>query len=220
MLITSISMSVYLVALHEAYSDGNASLVFPIVRSSPLLIIIWSTWLFSESLVFYEVMGIFISICGLICLGLIEIKNTNLNTIIWAVVAAIACSIYPITDAIAMSVMQTSTVQLGYISVVYAIAFFCLSVKNYINHGYLIPKKHPPIIIILIGGFTMGMSYYFLLTILNYIPPAHAISYSNLSIVIVVIISMLFLKERHAWKAKTIALSFVIYGLVIVSHYI
>ena len=122
--------AVYLLALKAAYRRAPVALVYPIARSSPLLIAVWSFIFLNESLSFYGWLGIAISVMGLIWLGSTAQGGEPSKAIPWAVLAAVGTSVYSVTDKVAVVYLPTFGSQLGLVSVYFVFSFIALSLSN------------------------------------------------------------------------------------------
>ena len=63
--LTALANTLYFLALRRAYHFAPVALVYPVARSSPLLIALWSLWLFDERLGMWGWLGMSVSIAGL-----------------------------------------------------------------------------------------------------------------------------------------------------------
>jgi len=126
-------------------------------------------------------------------------------------------SVYSLSDKIAVYYMPGITAQLGYVSIAYFVALAVMSLEQYRTTGSLIPNCRPGLTACLIGGVTIGVSYALIINAMQYIPVAYVIVYTNASIVIASLISIVLLGEREHMRVRLLSTAVIIFGLSLVS---
>lgn len=86
--ITAIANSLYFLSLRQAYALAPVAFVYPIARSSPILVAVWAMWLFDESLSELAWLGMVISLIGLWILGRTAKHSPNPKVLLWTLAAA------------------------------------------------------------------------------------------------------------------------------------
>jgi len=214
-MVTVMANSAYFVSLRRAYHYAPVALVYPLARSSPVLIALWSTWLFGESLPFQAWLAISISIIGLWLLSLSARGGDTVHAIPWALAAAIFTSVYSLSDKVAVSYLSTFPALLGFVTLGYLGAFFALSVQNKYHHGRVLPSKRPALKYILLGGLFIGTAYALVIQAMQYLPAAYVVSFTNAGIVIANILAITLLKEHDAWQWRLFSTVIIILGLLL-----
>ncbi|MBE0438474.1 MAG: EamA family transporter [Gammaproteobacteria bacterium] len=214
-LVTMIANSAYFISLRRSYHYAPVALVYPLARSSPILIALWSIWLFDEILPMQAWLAIMISVIGLWLLALSARGGDTVHAIPWTLAAAFFTSIYSLSDKIAVSYLPTFPALLGFVTLGYLGSFIALSVQNNYHHGRVIPIKRPPMKYIVPGGLFIGTAYGLVIQAMQYLPAAYVVSFTNAGIVLANILAITLLKERHAWRQRLIATVIISSGLVL-----
>ena len=126
-------------------------------------------------------------------------------------------SVYSLSDKIAVYYMPGITAQLGYVSIAYFVALAVMSLEQYRKTCSLIPNCRPGLTAYLIGGVIIGVSYALIINAMQYIPAAYVIVYTNASIVIASLISIVLLGEREHMRVRLLSTAVIIFGLSLVS---
>lgn len=214
---TAAANSFYFAALRKAYHFAPVSLVYPVARSSPLLIALWSWILFSDTLTFAESFAILVGVLGLWLLAASSRKGDARHALPWAGFAALGTSIYSISDKVAVEFLPGFPVQLGFISIGYACAFVTLTIMQKKETGRWTPMLRPHWVLILVGGFCIGTAYALVVRAMRDLPAAHAVSFTNAGIVLAVLLSIIVFKEREHWQTRIMGSLVVSAGLVMLS---
>lgn len=215
MSVTVIANSVYFVSLRRAYHFAPVALVYPLARSSPVLIALWSMWFFDEELPLQAWLAILISIVGLWLLGLSARGGDTAHALPWALAAALFTSIYSLSDKVAVNYLPSFSAILGFVSVGYLGSFIALSMQNRYEKGRVIPIKRPALKYLLPGGLFIGTAYALVIQAMQYLPAAYVVSFSNAGIVLANILAMSLLKERYAWRWRLFATLIICLGLIL-----
>lgn len=157
--VTAFANTLYFIALRRAYHFAPVALVYPLARSSPILIALWAWIFFAESLTLAETLAIAISIVGLWVLAASSRKGDTRHALPWAAIAAVDTSIYSLSDKAAVAYLPGFAEQLGFITVGYAAAFIGLSIVQYQETKRWLPAARPTLVYILIGRLFIGTAY-------------------------------------------------------------
>jgi len=213
--ITMLANSAYFISLRRAYHFAPVALVYPLARSSPVLIAFWAMWIFSETLPAQAWLAILISIIGLWVLALSARDGDAKHAIPWALAAALFTSVYSLSDKVAVDYLPTFPAVLGFVTMGYLASFIVLSVQNKIEQGRVIPIKRPAMKYIIPGGLFIGTAYALVVQAMLYLPTAYVVSFTNIGIVLANVLAITLLKERHQWRWRLIATVIISAGLVL-----
>ncbi|WP_027456984.1 EamA family transporter [Dechloromonas agitata] len=217
LLITSATANViYFWGLRKAYEHAPVALVYPLVRSSPLLIALWSVLLTGESLSANAWLGIGISAFGLWLLSWSALRNAHdRKALPWAVVAMLATSVYSLSDKSATGSIPGFAGLIGFISVGYLAAWLSISWELKRKTGRWLPEKRIDVRAMFVGGLCIGTAYALVIQAMRTLPAAEVVTYTNAGIVIASILSVTWFKEQQDWKRRLIGASVVAFGLVV-----
>jgi drug/metabolite transporter (DMT)-like permease len=137
---SAIANAAYFFALTRAYGHAPVALVYPLVRSSPLLIAIWSLFLFAESLSTTTLLGIALNVAGLLLMAASGRGSHEGRAMPWAFLAMLATSIYSLSDKAATAHVSTFGGLIGYITVGYLMAWGMLSLRLLLDSGRWTPR--------------------------------------------------------------------------------
>lgn len=214
--VTGVAIAFYMVGLRAAYKRAPVALVYPIARSSPLLIALWSVWFFDETLSILGWAGIWVSVVGLVWLGSTARGGEPMRALPWAGLAAFSTSVYSLSDKVAINYLPTFGSQLGMVSVCYFFGLIALSVGNFRETGSIIPKVRPPFGTILIGSLFLGTAYALVINAMQYLPAAYVVTLSNAGLVLATLLSIFVFGERMHWRARLAAVLIISAGIVAV----
>lgn len=215
-LVGGIANAVYLVALKAAYRRAPVALVYPIARSSPLLIAIWSVIFFGETLSLFGWLGIAISVTGLLWLGSTAHGGEPAKAIPWAVLAAVGTSIYSLTDKLAVVHLPTFGSQLGLVSVCFMFGFIALTVGNMRECKRIIPESRPRIIPLMIGVLFVGIAYALVIHAMLFMPAAYVVTFTNAGLVLATLLSIFVFGEKERALTRLMAVLVISFGIVCV----
>ncbi|NCN44238.1 MAG: hypothetical protein CO158_04755 [Piscirickettsiaceae bacterium CG_4_9_14_3_um_filter_43_564] len=217
--ITAVANSLYFLSLRQAYGLAPVAFVYPIARSSPILVAIWAWWLFDEMLSELAWMGISISIVGLWILGNTVKHNPNPKVLKWTLAAAFFTSIYSLSDkAIALEVNHFSEL-LGVVTIGYFSAWVTLSLYRKRHCKTIIPNKRPHLGVWLTGSVFIGSAYALVMLAMQTLPTAYVVSMTNFGVLLAVVLSILFFNDREHLKQKLIATFIIMIGLLLLGIY-
>jgi phosphonate utilization associated putative membrane protein len=217
LLASSLANVAYFVALDRAYHHAPVALVYPIVRSSPLLIAIWSLLLFGESLGVWAWLAMLLSVAGLMLLASTAWRNDARAALPWALAAALATSVYSLTDKAATPFLPTLSSVLGFISVGYALSFIAITVLLRREHGRWRPERRPPLLTMLVAGLCIGLAYVLVIHAMRSMPAAVVVAFTNAGIVIAGALSIFMFHERQHWQTRLLGMAIVMAGLIMLA---
>lgn len=215
LIITAIANSLYFLSLGRAYLYAPVTLIYPLARSSPILIALWSVLFFNVSLSLYSWLGIIVSIAGLILLAASAQHGNTRQALPWAIAAALFTSVYSLSDKIAVNYLPTYDTLLGFVTVGYFASFVTLSVINIKKIGRIIPRKRPAFGYIFFGGLFIGNAYALVIYAMRDLDAAYVVTMTNAGIVIATLLSITLFKERQAWPVRLLAAVIISAGLVL-----
>lgn len=215
-----VTNAVYFIMLRKAYRYASVALVYPIVRSSPVLIVIWGWLIFDQNVSFTGMLGIGISVLGLWILPGTSKQGNAARALPWALIAAVATSIYSLSDKIAVSYLPTFGAQLGFITIGYAVSFISLAFIQFFEHGTIFPACRPKLVYIVSGGLFIGMAYALVVRAMLEIPAAYVVSFTNAGIVLATILSICLFNEKERWRMRVFAACIVTLGLIILGIFL
>ncbi|NJN48275.1 MAG: EamA family transporter [Candidatus Competibacteraceae bacterium] len=212
---TSTANTVYFIALRRAYHYAPVALVYPLARSSPLLIALWSWLFFAEDISFLELSAISVSVSGLWILAASSRYADTRHALPWAACAAFATSLYSLSDKVAVSYLPGFFEQLGFITVGYSASFIGLSVVQRYETGRWIPAFRPSWTKLVVGGLFIGTAYALIVRAMRDLPAAHVVSFTNTGIVLAVLLSISVFHERAHWQQRLYGALVVSFGLIL-----
>ena len=213
MICTALANTLYFIALRRAYHYAPVALVYPLARSSPILIGLWAWLFFSEDLSLWEILSISLSVFGLWMLAASSRHGDARHALPWAAIAAFATSIYSLSDKVAVNYLPGFAEQLGFITVGYSASFVGLSVIQYKESGRWIPPVRPEWGYIIVGGLFIGTAYALVVRAMRELPAAHVVSFTNAGIVLAVVLSIFLFGERGHWQKRLLGSLVVSAGL-------
>ena len=198
---------------------GQVSIYYPIVRSSPIAIVIFS-WLFLDvKYTNWTIVGIIIIFIGAIMLQKSRLSFlSNNKALCLAIMAMIGSACYSISDAIAVQKIAPSVLLFYCYILVSLILFFMVVFNNGSTKNtliYLLHQWKPNQLKILSAGLISYSSYYLILVAFGLGADAAAVSaVRQASIPISVLLAAYFLNENETFRrlgwASLIALGIII----------
>jgi phosphonate utilization associated putative membrane protein len=215
LLVSAMANTLYFIALRRAYHFAPVALVYPLARSSPLLILLWS-WLFTtEALSLAEAVAIGVSVIGLWVVATSSRHGDSRHALPWALAAALCTSLYSLSDKTAVAYLPGFAEQLGFISVGYAASFIGLSLLQRRQSGSWIPSVRPSWLQMLVGGLCIGVAYALVVRAMRDLPAAHVVAFTNGGIVLAVLLSVFAFHEKAYWKRRLAGAGVVSSGLIL-----
>jgi phosphonate utilization associated putative membrane protein len=208
---------VYFVGLGIAYRRAPVPLVYPIARSSPLLIALWMATFFGERLPAHAWIGIALSVLGVLSLSLTARGGEPARAVPWALTAALGTSVYSIANKFAVDTLANYVSILGWASVTTSAAWIGLTLEQRRQTGRWIPAVRPPAAQWLLAGVFIANAYALVIYAMRYIPAAYAVAFTNAGIVVAGVIAIVFYGERERWRARLGAMSLICVGLGLIA---
>jgi phosphonate utilization associated putative membrane protein len=215
LLCTSLANTIYFIALRRAYHHAPVALVYPLARSSPILIALWSWLIFSQTFSLWEGLAIGASVVGLWILAASSRHGDAKHALPWTLLAALSTSVYSLSDKVAVEYLPGFVEQLGFITIGYASSFLGLSILQRVETNRWLPQARPPIAYVLLGGLFIGTAYALVVRAMAALPAAHVVSFTNAGIVLAVLLSILLFAEREHWQQRLIGALVVSVGLLL-----
>jgi phosphonate utilization associated putative membrane protein len=213
--ITAFANSLYFLSLRQAYALAPVAFVYPIARSSPILVAIWALWIFDEALSNLACLGILVSIIGLWILGNTVKHKHNPKVLLWTLSAAFFTSIYSLSDKAISQQVDSFSALLGVVTLGYFAAWITLCLYRKKHCETIIPVVRPHLGVWLAGSLFIGTAYALVILAMQTLPTAYVLSMTNIGILLAVVLSILFFKDRVHLKQKIVATLFIISGLLI-----
>ena len=214
--VTAVANSVYFLSLRVAYRRAPVALVYPLARSSPLLIALWSVLFFGESISPAGWAGILVSVAGLLWLAGTARSGAPRAALPWALLAALATSVYSLSNKAAVPDLPGFASLLGWVSVAFATSWCALSVANLRATGRLVPRMHPPWRPVLAASVCIGLGYAPVIHALKYLPAAYVLAFLNLGLVLATLLGIFAFGERAHWRTRLAAAAVIAAGIVCV----
>lgn len=216
--ISGTTNGLYFLALRRAYHLAPASAVYPMVRSSPLLIAMIETLFFERSFPLLSWCAILITASGLWLIATSSHDGVTRLSRAWpyALFAAGMTVFYSLSDKEAASNMQSLTSALGYVCVNFAISWIFLSLEQRIRTGHWIPTMKPLGLSLTIGTIGVGTAYALVIYAMKWLPAAYVVTLTNAGIVLSVLLGVIWLKEHLGWRQRVAGSSLIMIGLIIV----
>ena len=221
-LLNSILQIIYYAFLGKAYKLADLSIVYPLARGSAVFFIpLWGILFFNESISSIAMFGIFLVFIGLICISVIPIINKDLlitrNLImgmILSVLVGLNISFYTIVDKKAVSsinpfiypILITVGGSLGAI-------MFTGSKNKIVDLKLQFQNNYKTVII---GSTIMYLAYSVMLYALNISKMSYAATTRELTIMVGIIWSYFFLKEKITFT-RFLAILVIFSGALIIS---
>lgn len=217
LLISALANGVYFLGLGRAYVHAPVALVYPVVRSSPLLIALWSLLLFGEQLPSAVWLGIGVSVAGLLLMATTGGKGGDGLALPWAALAMFATSVYSLSDRAATPHISGFAGLVGFITVGYAVSWLALTLEWRRATGAWIPRQRPSLSVLVIGGLCIGLAYALVIHAMRTLPAAEVVAYTNAGIVLATLASIFAFGERARWKTRLGASAVIVAGLMVMA---
>lgn len=217
LVVSALANSLYFLVLGAAYRRAPVALVYPVARSSPLLIALWSSLFFGELIVVQGWLGILVTVAGLLLLAYSARHGDSRRAVALAVIAAFATSMYSLSNKFAVASLPTYGSQLGLVSVDLMASFVALSLEQRLRLGRFRPPAMPPLSRWLPAGLFIGNSYALVVYAMQYLSAAYAIAFTNAGIVIAGLLSVFVFREREQAGMRIAAMAVVAGGLAVLA---
>lgn len=207
--------TVYFQGLQQAYRHAPVALVYPLVRSSPLLIALWSGLLWGHTLPLLAWAGIGLSVVGLLCLAATARGHEEGRALPWTLLAMLGTSVYSLSDKAATAHLPSFAALVGYLSVGYGAAWASLAWRLRRTTGRWRPAVRPHAAAWLLGSLSIGLAYALVIHAMRQLPAAEVVAYTNAGIVLATLVSVAVFKERLRWGQRLLAAGVIAAGLVV-----
>ena len=205
--------AVYFLGLGRAYRHAPVALVYPLVRSSPLLIGIWSWLLFAEVLGALAWLGVALNVGGLLLMASTGRGNSEGRAMPWAMLAMLATSVYSLSDKAATAYVSGFGGLVGYITVGYLASWAVISVRLRRTTGRWTPPKPIRPTAVVAGGLFIGLAYALVIHAMRFLPAAEVVAFTNAGIALATLISILVYRERTEWRLRLVGTLLICAGL-------
>lgn len=216
-LISASANVVYFMGLRRAYEHAPVAFVYPLVRSSPVLIALWSTLFLGETLGAFAWSGILVSVVGLVVLARVGGSAQDGRALPWALLAMFATSIYSLTDRAATAHIPGFGGLVGFVTIGYFASWLTLTIDLRRTTGSWRPRARIGLPVAMVGGLCVGLAYALVIHAMRSMPAAIVVSLTNAGIVLASLISMFVFNERFAWRARVIAVLIIVAGLFMIT---
>ncbi|WP_211227216.1 EamA family transporter [Saccharospirillum impatiens] len=217
MAISACANACYFFGLWKAYCYAPVAMVYPLVRSSPILIALWWLILTGESPSLTGWLGILISVAGLGLLASGKPGDGERAAIPWAILAMFSTSIYSISDKLATVHLPGFAAIIGFISVGYGAAFIVLTLALRQQTGRWTPPQRLPLPITVIGGLCVGLAYALVIHAMRFLPSAEVVAYSNTGIVLATLASLYLFGEKTRAGRRLCGAAIICVGLLLLA---
>ncbi|TVQ97174.1 MAG: EamA family transporter [Desulfovibrionales bacterium] len=206
---------VYFLGLRRAYEHAPVALVYPVVRSSPLFIAVWSSLFLGEAFGVLTWTGIVTSVLGLLVMATSARNCRDSAALPWMLLAMFATSIYSLSDKAATASITSFAGLLGFITFGYTAAWVGISLDLYRKTGRVIPRQCISPVTLLFGGLSVGTAYVLVIHAMRFMPSAEAVAYTNAGIVLASLVSIFILRERQHWVLRLLGAMVICLGLLV-----
>jgi phosphonate utilization associated putative membrane protein len=217
LLVPATANTVYFIGLARAYEHAPVALVYPLVRSSPLLIALWGSAFLGQTLPAIAWLGIGISVVGLWVMASSARQGADRQALPWAVLAMLATSVYSLSDKAATQHIPDFMGLVGFISVGYASAWAALTWRMFKHQRLWVPAHRIGWLPMLVGGLCIGLAYALVIHAMRSLTAAEAVSFTNAGIVLATALSMLVFKETQHWRMRAFGVGVIVCGLLVLA---
>lgn len=215
--------ALYLIVLAKAYSAGDLSHVYPIIRSAPLLVLLFAILFLEESVSGRGVLGIIAITIGVY---MINAKALTLKALLepfrsirkeaaskLALLGMFIVATYSLVDKVGVSFFHP----ISYFFLLQCVSFMCLSpyllrIKT-VNQFKLEWKENR--INIIQGAILDVLSYTLVLAALKIAPVSYVVSMRQYSVILAVILGHKLLQERYL-KVRMTATMIIFVGILLI----
>ncbi len=214
--ISGTANGLYFLGLRAAYHAAPASAVYPMVRSSPLLIAVIETLFFARDFPLWSWVAILVAAAGLWLIATSSHDGVRRLSQAWpyALFAAVMTAVYSLSDKVAAGYLDGLHVALGYVCVNYAIGWLFLCGEQKRRTQRWVPSVTPSKRSLLIGALGVGTAYALVIYAMRWLPASYAVTLTNAGIVLTVLLGIVWLKEHEGWRQRVAGAALVVVGLV------
>ncbi len=220
-------VGLFLFCLSKAYQYGQVSVAYPIARSFPILVVTWVLFLWGVTPSAVGLTGILLVVAGCFVLpmgrfnlgpdGFTPANYLN-RSCFWALLAALATSVFSVIDKYAAVSMPIAPVDLAIyyrINYVYLQNLVALGVVEvctlHLRQPY--PAAHRSRA--LFAGLIFLVSYSLIVLALTTDPVAYVVSFRQVSILVTALVSMFWI-ERRISRPRLVGVALIFAGVVMV----
>lgn len=216
--ISGLANGLYFLGLRTAYQLAPASTVYPMVRSSPLLIALVETLFFAREFPLLSWFAIIVAAYGLWLISTSSHDGVRRLSRAWpyALFTASMTVVYSLSDKTAAVHMQNFTTALGYVCVNYAIGWLFLCAEQKRRTQRWVPAITPSRTSLLIGTLGVGTAYALVIYAMRSLPAAYVVMLTNAGIVLTVLFGVVWMKEREGWHQRVAGTGLVVIGLLVI----
>jgi phosphonate utilization associated putative membrane protein len=217
LVVSAASNTFYFLVLNRAYAHAPVALVYPIARSSPLLIALWGALFFGEALAGPVWAALAVIVAGLLLLATTAWRGDAAAAVPLALAAALATSIYSLSDKLATRHLPSFASLLGFITIGYATSWLALTLRRRRSAGRWRPLAMPRVPILLVAGLCIGVAYALVIHAMRGLPAAVVVGFTNAGIVVAGVLSMSVFRERAHWPMRLTGIAVMCLGLTLLA---
>jgi phosphonate utilization associated putative membrane protein len=217
LVVSAASNTFYFLVLNRAYAHAPVALVYPIARSSPLLIALWGAMFFGEVLAGPVWAALAVIVAGLVLLAATAWRGGAAAAVPLALAAALATSVYSLSDKLATQHLPSFASLLGFISIGYACSWLALTLQLRRTEGIWRPRAMPRAPYLLIAGLCIGSAYALVIHAMRGLPAAEVVGFTNAGIVVAGVLSMSVFRERAHWPTRLAGIAVICVGLTLLA---
>ncbi len=224
---SGLAVGLFLYCLSKAYEHGQVSVAYPIARSFPILVVTWVLFLWGVTPTATGLAGILLIVggCFILPIGRFSLgpdgfspANYLNRSCFWALLAALATSVFSVIDKYAAVSMPTAPADLAILSrvnYVYLQNLVALIVMELctLRQKQAYPRAHRSRA--LFAGLIFLVSYSLIILALTTDPVAYVVSFRQISILITALVSMFWL-EREVSTPRVVGVGLIFVGVVLV----
>jgi len=226
-LTSGLAVGLYLYCLSKAYEHGQVSVAYPIARSFPILVVTWVLFLWGVKPTTVGFSGILLIVGGCFILPMSRFRlgpdgfspaNYLNRSCFWALLAALATSVFSVIDKYAAVNMPTAPADLAifsrvnYVYLQNLVALIVMEICT-LRQKQAYPKAHRPRA--LFAGLIFLISYSLIILALTTDPVAYVVSFRQISILITALVSMFWL-ERIISLPRIVGVGLIFIGVVLI----
>ena len=210
LILSGISNTLLWICYFKALDIGTVSKVTPVDKTSIILTLILSTIFLNEQITITKIISIILILLGTFLTIKKDDKNNNNNKwIIYAVLTAIFTSTTTILSKIGIENTNTTLITFLRTLIVLIILMIIVIIKK--KYNFLKTIKSKSWIFIILSGLSTSLSWLFYFKALSLGEASIVFPIEKLSLVVSILISVLFLKEKIN-KKQTIGIIIIIIG--------
>jgi len=224
---SGIAAGLFFFCLSIAYHHGHASVVYPIARSFPILVVTWVSLVWGRVPSLQALIGIGLIVGGCFVLPMqrltlgpegFALRNYLNASCFWAFIAAMMTAGFSIIDKVAAVSFPTEPVSVALISRVNYV-YLQNAVAWGVMEGLIAWRRWPTEetrrSAAVGSGLILLISYSLIVVALTTDPVAYVVSFRQLSILMTAVVSMVWI-ERKIFPTRLVAVSIIFVGVILV----